>query len=173
VPLLVFMSYICVIQLILLSVITQWIQPVYQWETERTKLNYHHYYLHLHCTKLALFYHTQITMTQNFVSLHSSSPLHSFHLGCYSPFRVPASLRRHLHFSLLSARLLYSLIPEICDVSLSMTCSHLVLGFPILFFQLSKILYDKLKLKCNSVIVLFMTINCQDMNEYLSTYRRI
>jgi hypothetical protein len=74
--------------------------------------------------------------TNNFVLLYSSIPFHPFHLWGYSPFRT------RLHFSLISVRLLHSRIPAISHVSLRMMSSHLVFGFPILFFQQSKILHD-------------------------------
>lgn len=62
------------------------------------------------------------------IALPSIHP--SIHLWRYSPFRDLASLKRRLHSSQSSARLLQPCIPRICDVSLLMTFSHLVYGFP-------------------------------------------
>ena len=53
-----------------------------------------------------------------------------FRLWRYGLFWTLASLRRRLHSSLSSARLLHPRIPRICDVSLRTTSSHLALGFP-------------------------------------------
>jgi len=53
----------------------------------------------------------------------------SIHLWRQSPFWALASLRRCLHSSPSSPRLLHPRFPRICDVSLRMTSSHLVLGF--------------------------------------------
>ena len=53
-----------------------------------------------------------------------------FYALCCSPFWVLSSLRRRLHSTLSSARLLHPRIPRICDMSLRMTSSNLVLGFP-------------------------------------------
>jgi len=47
-----------------------------------------------------------------------------------APLRALPSFRRRLHFSLSYAHFYHPRIPEICDVSLRTTSSHLVLGFP-------------------------------------------
>ena len=54
----------------------------------------------------------------------------SVHLWRCSPFWALACLITRLHSSLSSARLLYFLIPRICDLSLWSTSSHLLFGFP-------------------------------------------
>jgi len=51
-------------------------------------------------------------------------------LWCYSPFWSLASTIRSCHSSLNSARLLHPPIPSTCDVSIRITSSHLVFGFP-------------------------------------------
>ena len=80
--------------------------------------------------------------TNNFVLLYSSVPFDPFHLWRYSPFWDLDALRRRLHSSVFSARLLHPHIPRICDVSFRTMSSHLVLCFPITFFQQNKILHD-------------------------------
>jgi len=55
----------------------------------------------------------------------------SFHLWRYNPFWTLVSSRKHLHFSLSSARLHHPCIPRICDVTLRTTPSIPVRVFPI------------------------------------------
>jgi hypothetical protein len=55
----------------------------------------------------------------------------SFHLWRYNPFWTLVSLRKHLHFSLSSARLHHPCVPKICDVTLWTTPSIPVCVFPI------------------------------------------
>ena len=64
------------------------------------------------------------------IDLKGTIALPSIHPWRYSPFRDLASRRRRLHSSPSLARLLQPCIPRICDVSLLMTFSHLVYGFP-------------------------------------------
>jgi len=87
-------SYICVLQLILRSAITLWIQPVNQWELKRTVLNYHQCLLHLNCLKRTLVCDTQNAKQQysncrtQIILSYSSFPFHSIHsiYGATAPF---------------------------------------------------------------------------------------
>jgi hypothetical protein len=54
----------------------------------------------------------------------------SIHVWRYNPFCAMASLKGRLQSSLSSVRLPHPRIPSTSDVSLRMTSSHLVLGFP-------------------------------------------
>jgi hypothetical protein len=78
-------SYICVLQLIMRSAITLWIQPVNQWEMKRTVLNYHQCLLHLNCLKRTLVCDTQNAKQQyrncrtQIILSYSSFPFHSIH----------------------------------------------------------------------------------------------
>jgi hypothetical protein len=87
-------SYICVLQLIMRSAITLWIQPVNQWELKRNELNCHQCLLHLNCLERTLVCHTQNAKQQyrncrtQIILSYSSFPFHSIHSihGATAPF---------------------------------------------------------------------------------------
>ena len=67
---------------------------------------------------------------ESLISVQTSFLYAPIHLWRYSLFWALDSLRRCLCTSLSSACLFHPCIPRICDVSLQVMSSHLVLGFP-------------------------------------------
>jgi hypothetical protein len=99
----------------------------------------------------------------NFVLLLSSIPVHSLY-GATAPF---GTWRTSEDISIFLYLLLVSPILHSCDlrcVTQDYVAKLVFWGFPLIFFQQSKILHDTLKLKLHlSDGIFLMIIICQDM----------